>query len=449
MFLAIVPSCKKSDDSGNNVSVKISPSSLSLAFYQTAKLTYVTDLAEESISSVVWSSADPTVATVSQDGEVTAVALIPASTTVKITLNGNISDSIRVDVVDKGSFTPEEAISYIDFVGQQALSQVVPDDFRNLAYIYEDALTAFIGKGTFVKLTKKDTLQWVNQMEKFYRRHNATTGRNFCFDGNLCGKAKLVLKEDGGTLSYDYENYSTTPFTFDVDSKVKYSGGLKITCDSKDSIFMRSRLDIEPTVIDSFFTNLPKKVEASILFDGKEYAGIEFNEMDFSKMAGIDLTQLDPLSVLDTLNFKIKNGDMRVNGAKSYKIHINEFSMAKSKIVDNYALFGCDGDSLMTFSGKSHFDWESAILIPALVSDGWDMDIMNGYMKINRAADGKIDIYLAGYDKPQLTVDASGEKVTFADGTVMAYEEVFTASNFSQTVCAAIDLIVEFLKIFR
>jgi len=449
MFLAIVPSCKKSDDSGSLQSVKISPASLKMQYGESKNLRYSITPTDASVTSEVWSVADPSVATVTQDGKVTVISLPPASTTVKVTLNGNISDSISVEVTDKGYLTPEGAITYLDYAGQSALAQVVPQDFKNLAYILEDALTAYIGKGTVVKQDRQDTVQWNHQISHYWEKVNATGGGDYYFNG-LYGKATLVLKPDDSYLHYRYADYEKSPISFDVDSKTKYTGNLTMDFDKKGSIRLGKFRTRKNTMKDTLYTYLPITADASISFDGKVYAKIAL-KTDFSKMAGMDLSLFDPLFDYGDLNFSINESDISINGTNSYRIRINKFSVAEKKIADSLVLFGQNGDSLMTFSGKSHFDDESTIFIPVLVSDGWSIDLQNGNLIVKCAADGKITIYMAGYAEPQMTIDGTGEnrKVTFADETVKSYDEVFTASNFSQTVSAAIDLLAEFIRVFR
>lgn len=332
-----------------------------------------------------------------------------------------------------------EVITKLDEAGSVALEQIEPEDFRNAIYFTKDGIIVLKKNG---KEPTESRNQWRKQMEAFWVRNDGQHNI-YTFDGNkFAGNANLTIPTSSGdtTLDYNYEQHKTPPFTFAVSSSVNYSGELKVTTDAKDSI----KIGLYGKTIDSLYTHLPIAVSGSVQIKDTDEDYLTLNlTTDFSKMAGLDLSDF---SSLGKWEFSI-GGDININGENSYKIKINNFSVAKQKLSAEITLNGKDGNQLLVATGSASIE-EGESILPEIKVGEISLNLLNGAV-VGKINDGIISIYLAGYNNAQMNINPETDAVNFADGTVSTVDKVFTEEYFSKSVVEAMRIIIEFYEILE
>lgn len=305
--------------------------------------------------------------------------------------------------------SPEEQMAYMDATGEEALKQIEPSDFQKLADIV-NAADIDLDNIEFERSSQTKLALLVTKL---------LSSKGIVIDpGKITGTFTL----NGNTLSYDTGNNLKLVLKSGSDS---YTFDFDLTSGSKEVKLGTYNLDLDVLKLeeDIYFV-IPPGLKVDIYCNGAEYLGADF-EANCSKMPS-DWSSL----TLEQLNFSMA-GSMYLNGKNSYHADVKDLHFVNSKLNFDGTVYGNKGSFL--FSGKAsigliengYLDYSADLNSLSLIGN-----IINKLESKENSSNG-IDYYFAGKTGVQLT--QSGDIVTFSDGTVMKYSEVFSEKNFPKS----------------
>ncbi len=210
-FLGLA-ACNKTEENSTSIkSVTISPSELSLGTGGTASLSVSVEPSTAENTSIAWSSADKSIATVSQKGTVTGVG--EGTTTVSATIEG-VSGTCTVTVVDNavsvtGVSLSAETLSLTVGATEVLVATVNPEDATNKSVLWtsSDSAVASVDGGIVTALSSGTaTITATTSDGGFTATCEVTvSGSGFTSISFANGNAAAIVVEQGSDMTLNVE----------------------------------------------------------------------------------------------------------------------------------------------------------------------------------------------------------------------------------------------------
>lgn len=329
----------------------------------------------------------------------------------------------------KDCLTYEEQLSYLDATGVKLLQQFNPKDFQKLADIMK-AVMAEQQKGI---VFDDQTQAILGQLLQSMYVVEGSIVYMFIDTDKICGT--MTIKNGVASFTPGAGKHIVL-----ISSDGQYSADLDIKCSSRK---VRVAHNAEPATKvapenNDVFIYAPESIDIKIYHTNTVYAHAAFNT-DFSKM-GDDWTAITPEAIDANIS-----GDVYINGEKSYRLNVANFTSKGSFANTSTTLYGASGDFMMSANGNlllvasdSTYTYVPADL-KVKVLDRCE-GLFNGPYYL--------DVYMDKMENAQMSLNLQDNTVKCADGTQSTVEETFNSNNFPLTVMAGGLKLIELMYIF-